>query len=164
MEPLSQAGIRRCFVNCSQGEAKRLTLPGRLDDENWAELDFLAWVDPRATHNAYLVVPHGGEVVGLSLRSATPPKGRVRSGMCALCLTTHAAADIRLFSARKAGAAGKDGNTLGIYACGDLACCQYVRAQRKPSIPQPSESLTREERIDRLRTKVGTFVDQVLGG
>jgi hypothetical protein len=164
MRPLTQAEIRRSFVNCSQGEAKRLTMPSGLDNENWTDLDFLAWVDPRAANNAYLVVPYGDDVVGLSLRAATPPKGRLRSGMCALCLTTHAAADIRLFSARKAGPAGKDGNTLGIYACGDLACCQYVRAKRKPSIPQPSESLTQEERIDRLRTKVGVFVDQVLDG
>ena len=161
MRPLSPAEIRSSFVNCSRGEAKRLTLPA---DPAWPDIDFLAWVDPKAEHNAYLLVPYGDGVVGLSLRSATPPKGSVRSGMCGWCLTTQPASDIALFSARKAGPAGKAGDTLGIYACRDLACDLYARAVRKPSVPQPAETLSRDDRVARLLAKVTRFVDQVLAG
>lgn len=161
MRPLQPEEIRSSFVNCSRGEAKRLTLPSA---PVWAELDFLAWVDPRAEHNAYVVVPYGDRLVGLSLRSGTPPKGTARSGMCGWCLTTLPASDIALFSARKAGAAGKAGDTLGIYACRDLACCLYVRSKRKHSVPQPAETLSQDDRIARLMGKVTRFVDQVLAG
>ncbi|HEX9339265.1 MAG TPA: FBP domain-containing protein [Pseudonocardiaceae bacterium] len=162
MRPLAPAEIRASFVNCSQGEARKLSLPAGLDNVRWDELEFLGWVDPRAVNNAYLVLPRADRVVGLSLRAAPPPRSRLKSTMCGLCVTTHAAADVALFSARRAGAAGRDGNTLGIYACGDLGCCQYVRARRKPSVPQPAETITTDERIARLQHKVTRFVDQVL--
>jgi hypothetical protein len=110
------------------------------------------------------VLPWADRVVGLSLRAAPPPRSRLKSTMCGLCVTIHAAADVTLFYARRAGAAGRDGNTLGIYACGDLGCCQYVRARRKPAVPQPAETITTEERITRLRDKVTRFVGQVIAG
>jgi treble-clef zinc-finger protein len=161
MRPLRPDEIRASFVNCSRGEAKRLALPGAAE---WTEIDFLAWVDPRAEHNAYVVVPRGDGVVGVTLRSATPPKGGHRSGMCSWCLTTQPASDIALFSARKAGAAGRAGGTLGVYACRDLACGLYVRSRRRPALPQPAETLSRADRIARLVTRVSGFVDQVLAG
>jgi hypothetical protein len=164
VRPLRPDDIRSSFVNCSQGEAKRLALPAGLDGTNWDDLEFLGWVDPKAAQNAYLVVPRDENLVGISLRAATPPRSRLRSVMCGLCVTTQSASDITLFSARRAGAAGRDGNTLGIYACGDLACCLYVRAKRKPSIPQPAETITREDRIARMWGKVSRFVDQVVDG
>ncbi|HEX5120818.1 MAG TPA: FBP domain-containing protein [Pseudonocardiaceae bacterium] len=161
MRALRPDEIRASFVNCSRGEAKRLTLPG---ESAWADIDFLSWVDPRAEHNAYLVVPYGDGLVGVALRSTVPPQGRTRSGMCGWCLTTLPASEIALFSARKAGAAGRAGATLGTYACRDLACGSYVRSQRKPAIPQPAETLSQEDRIARLTHKVTRFVDQVLAG
>jgi treble-clef zinc-finger protein len=162
VRPLDPAQIRASFVNCSQGTARKLTLPAGLESMPWDELDFLGWVDPRAVQNAYLVLPWSDRVVGLALRAAPPPKSRLRSTMCGLCVTTQTAADITLFAARRAGAAGRDGNTLGIYACGDLGCCQYVRGTRKPGVPQPAETITTEDRVARLRDKVGRFVNQVL--
>ncbi|HEX3593001.1 MAG TPA: FBP domain-containing protein [Pseudonocardiaceae bacterium] len=162
MRPLRPAEIRSSFVNCSQGEAKRLTLPS---DPVWPDIDFLAWVDPKAEHNAYLVVPYGGDgLVGVSLRSATPPKGSVRSAMCGWCLTTLPVSDIALFSARKAGPAGKAGDTLGTYACRDLACGLYTRSKRKPPVPQPAETLNQADRVERLLARVTRFVDQVVAG
>lgn len=164
MEPLSQDEIRASFVNCSRGEAKGVTMPAGFAQLNWENLDFLGWRDPKATARAYLVVPHNGEIVGLSLRAATPPKGKLRSNMCALCLTTHGVSDIALFSSRRAGKAGREGNTLGTYVCANLACSRYVRRDLKSDVPQPDESITLDERIERLQAKVGKFVDQVLEG
>jgi hypothetical protein len=162
VKPLGEKEIRTSFVNCSKGEAKGLTLPARLAEIDWPELDFLGWRDPKATSRAYLVRWHGDEVVGLSLRAAAGPKSRVKSGMCGFCGTVHGLSDLTLFSGRRAGQAGKDGNTLGTYLCANLACSRYLRGKLKPDMIQATESLTVEERIARLETKVHRFVEQVL--
>jgi hypothetical protein len=162
MDPLGQDEIRASFVNCTRGEAKGVTLPAPPAEIRWDQREFLGWRDPKAPARAYLVLPFGGEVIGLALRAAAPPKPRLRSNICGFCTTTHALADITLFSARRAGKAGREGNTLGIYACGNLACSQYVRGELKSDVPQPYESLTVEERAARLEEKLHKFVARVL--
>jgi hypothetical protein len=162
VKPLGENEIRKSFVNCSKGEAKGLTLPARAEAIDWAGLDFLGWRDPKAPSRAYLVLWHGEEVVGLSLRAADGPTSRLKSGMCNFCGTGHGLADLTLFSGRRAGQPGKDGNTLGTYLCANLQCSLYLRGKLKPDMIQATESLTFEERIARLETKVHTFVGQVL--
>jgi hypothetical protein len=162
VEPLVETEIRTSFVNCSKGEAKRLTLPGRLVDVEWSTLDFLGWRDPRAVQNAYVVLRRDDGVVGLALQMAAQPKGRVKQSMCAFCCTVHGAADVALFSARRVGAAGKLGNTVGTYICADLGCCQYVRGKRSASGPKATEALTVDERVERAVTNLNRFVDEVL--
>ncbi|MFF1613200.1 FBP domain-containing protein [Amycolatopsis sp. NPDC058278] len=162
MDALGQDEIRASFVNCTRGEAKGVTLPAGPEEIPWEQREFLGWRDPKAPARAYLVLPHGGEVVGLALRAAPPPKSRLRSNICGFCTTTHGLADITLFSAKRAGKAGREGNTLGIYACGNLACCRYVRGDLKSDVPQPFETLTLEERIARLEEKLHKFVARVL--
>jgi hypothetical protein len=159
MQPLDPDEIRASFVNCSRGEAKSVTVPG---DVPWADRDFLGWRDPKAPARAYLVLPYEGEVVGLALRAAPPARSRVRSNMCAFCSTTHSVSDITLFSGRRAGKLGREGNTLGTYACSNLACSRYLRGEIRPDIPQPHESLSLAERIARLEDKVHRFVARVL--
>jgi len=163
VEPLSENEIRSSFVNCSKGEAKGLTLPAPMRSIRWEDIDFLGWRDPRATERGYLVLPHDGEIVGLSLRATTPPRGRLRSSMCAFCLTVHGAGDVALFSARRAGRAGREGNTLGTYVCADLACSLYVRRIRKPEVPQGNETITLAERVARLEHNMHGFVADVVG-
>jgi FBP C-terminal treble-clef zinc-finger len=162
MQQFSQHQIRGSFVNCSKGEAKRLALPTNFDHLDWANLDFLGWVDPRATSNAYLVAPQEDQIVGISLRTAKPLKSRLKSVMCTFCLTTHAAADISFFSARRAGPAGRKGDTVGTYLCGDLACSLYLRGKRRLDIPQLSETITLDEKILRTCHNVRRFVVSVL--
>ncbi|MEV0459737.1 FBP domain-containing protein [Catellatospora methionotrophica] len=162
MRPLSAAEIRGCLANTSKGEAQRLTLPGPPEQLAWPDLDFLGWRDAKAPGRAYLVTPLGSTVVGLALSATVPPRSLMRSNMCGFCHTLHDAASIALFAARLAGAAGRAGNTAGMYACTDLACSLYVRELRKPFLPQPPESLTPQERVARLRQKVTAFVTHVL--
>ncbi|RSN37149.1 hypothetical protein DMC61_03535 [Amycolatopsis sp. WAC 04169] len=163
MEPLGQDEIRASFVNCTRGEAKGVTLPARPEEIPWEKREFLGWRDPKAAGRAYLVLPYRGETVGLSLRAAPRPKGRVLlSNMCGLCTTTHPLSDIALFSGRRAGKLGREGNTLGIYACANLACSQYIRGELKSDVPQPAETLSLEERVFRLEDKLHRFVERVL--
>ncbi|GLW90335.1 FBP domain-containing protein [Actinokineospora globicatena] len=163
MQPLDQERIRDSLTNCSKGEAKKMTMPN-LDTVAWDDLDFFGWVDPRAVNNAYLVLPYQGEVVGISLRMATPPRSKLRSSMCAFCHTIHPASDIVLFSARKSGKSGKKGDTVGTYICRDLACSLYVRGKRKSDVPQATETIDLSEKIDRMVLNVEMFVSRVLVG
>ncbi|WP_367127895.1 FBP domain-containing protein [Saccharothrix sp. HUAS TT1] len=162
VRPTPAEEIRKSFVNCSKGEAKKLTLPADLDSKDWSETDFLGWVDPRAVNNAYLVLPWDEGVVGVVLRANNPPKSALRSSTCAFCLTTHVLSDVGLFAAPKAGAAGRRGNTVGTYVCADLACSAYVRRKRRPSAPQPAETIGDDERIARMLGNINQFVAKVL--
>ncbi|WP_326567679.1 FBP domain-containing protein [Amycolatopsis rhabdoformis] len=159
MQPLDADAIRASFVNCSRGEAKSVTLP---TDVPWPTRDFLGWRDPKAPGRAYLVVPWGPSVVGLSLRAAPPATSRLRSNMCGFCSTTHSLSDVTLFTGRRAGKSGREGNTLGTYVCANLACSAYVRGELKSNVPQPVETLSLEERVARMEDKVRRFVERIL--
>jgi hypothetical protein len=52
--------------------------------------------------------------------------------MCLLCQTTHSGGDVTLFTARRAGQAGRNGNTVGQYICADLRCSQRIRTDIPP--------------------------------
>ncbi|WP_175410534.1 FBP domain-containing protein [Streptomyces sp. TRM64462] len=166
MEPLSDKQIRASFINCSKGDAARLKLPADFAETPWDDLDFLGWRDPGAPLRAYVVLPpdedHGP--VGIALR--VPERGRtsaVKSSLCRICLTGHASSGVSLLVAPRAGASGRDGNTVGVYVCADLACPLYVRGKREPSLrtARYEESLTVEERVDRMRANLLAFVANV---
>ena len=57
MEPISEAEIRRSFLNCSKGEATRVKLPADFAGTPWADLDFYGWIDPGDT--VVLQIPPG---------------------------------------------------------------------------------------------------------
>lgn len=161
VQPLDENRIRKSFVNCSKGEAQRLALPPGLSGLDWSEVDFLGWRDPRAAQNAYLVAPYGDEVVGVALRAAAKHRSSLKSSLCAFCGTIHAATDVSLFAARRVGAAGKQGNTVGTYVCADLACGLYLRGKRRPAVHNPVERAPLAERVERMLANVARFLDEV---
>ncbi|MFB9515393.1 FBP domain-containing protein [Streptomyces purpureus] len=165
MEPLTEKQIRGSFANCSKGEANRLKLPLDFAELPWPELDFLGWRDPGAPLRGHLVIPGtDGSPVGITLR--TPDKSRtsaLKSSICQFCLTGHASSGVALFAAPRAGEPGRQGNTVGIYACADLACSLYVRGRRQPALrPRYEETLTVDEKIDRMLGNVHAFAAKVL--
>jgi hypothetical protein len=82
--------------------------------------------------------------------------------MCSLCLTTHPGGGVSLMTARKAGAAGREGNSVGLYMCTDLACSLYVRGKKLPeSGGRFEESLTLEEQIARTTGNLAAFIDKL---
>ncbi|MFD5748709.1 FBP domain-containing protein [Streptomyces sp. NPDC127033] len=163
MKPLTEHDIRTSFVNCSKGEAKRLPLPKDLADlDHWDDLDFLGWYDLSAPDRRYLVVERADELVGLFLRSTSGNRGFLRSSLCSLCLTTHPGSGVSLMTAPKAGPAGRKGNSVGTYICADLDCSLYVRGRKKAAPSgRMEESLTVEQRIERLRGNLDAFVERV---
>ncbi|WP_320778868.1 FBP domain-containing protein [Streptomyces sp. CRN 30] len=164
MEPLTEPEIRAAFVNRTKGEAKRLHVPRDLAERPWTDLDFLGWRDPQAPDRAYLVAPLDDGLAGVALRSPAAMPGRARSSMCSVCLTTHTGG-VSLMVAPKAGKAGQQGNSVGVYLCTDLACSLYVRGLRSAGPgARLHESLTLEEKIQRTMDQVTAFVGQVRAG
>lgn len=176
MKSLTEQDIRNSFINCSKGEAKRISLPRDLDQRPWDDLDFLGWRDPGAPDRSYLVAegpgnPEGTEgtegtnrLVGVALRFPTARRGLLHRSMCSLCLTTHRGSGVSLMTARKAGAAGREGNSVGLYMCADLACSLYVRG-RKALDPGSrfEETLTTEEQIARTLGNLSAFLRKLCG-
>jgi hypothetical protein len=162
MKALLEKDLRESFVNCSKGEAKRLVVPRDLAEQPWEQLDFLGWRDPGAPDRAYLVAERDGELLGVVLRSAQAQANRPT--MCTFCLTTHPGQGVALLTARKAGASGREGNSVGTYVCSDLACSLYVRGTKTPPPGgRLKESLSPEAVVERTRANVFSFLDRVLG-
>lgn len=165
MDPLTEKQIRSSFVNCTKGEAARLKLPLDFSELPWEDLDFLGWVDPGAPLRAHLVRQDAdGTPVGITLRvPGTSRTSALKSSVCQICLTGHAASGVSLLVAPLAGARGREGNTVGIYVCADLACSLYVRGKRQPKLRagRYEETLTLAEKIDRTRANLDSFTAKI---
>jgi hypothetical protein len=168
---LTELEIRRSLVNCSRSEAADATLPRDLDQLDWACLDVLGWRDPRAPLRGYLVhrmvdAADGRPAVGLALRAADTRMSSRRSAMCLLCHAVQSAAAVSLFTARRVGAAGRNGNTVGTYVCADLQCAARVRAVPAParSLPEDLQAVAVEENVAGLRQRLRSFTADVLRG
>lgn len=161
MDPVSADDIRKCFVNSSKSQVKAMTLPAGFQELPWSSLDYLGWRDPKAPARAYLVVPRESGLTGIALGTAASGKPRRGTGLCDLCLTAHQVTDVALFVARRAGAAGKAGNTVGTYICADLACSLYLRGLRELEVPQ-GDTAPPEVRAKRLVDRLESFVTRVL--
>ncbi|BAJ29518.1 MULTISPECIES: FBP domain-containing protein [Kitasatospora] len=163
MRALTESEIRASFVNCSKGEAKRLPVPRDLAERRWPDLDFLGWRDLGAPDRAYLVVELDGAPTGVTLRSPNVRRSLTRTNVCSVCITAHAGSGVSLLTAPRAGAAGRDGNSVGTYLCADLACSLYVRGLLRPAtVSRPDESLPLEEQIARTVTNLEAFLRQIL--
>ena len=163
MRPLTESEIRAAFVNCSKGDATRLSVPRDLATRPWDDLDFLGWHDPRAPERACLAVPSGDRLVAVVLRlPSSSPARTARHGICSLCLTTHDGG-VPLMVAPKAGRAGRQGDSVGTYICADLACSLYVRGRPGAGPGTPlRDSLGEEERITRMLGHLTGFLDRVM--
>jgi hypothetical protein len=65
-------------------------------------------------------------------------------------------------TARKAGAAGREGNSVGVYMCTDLACSLYLRGKKiSESGARFEESLTLDEQIARTTGNLFAFLDKL---
>ncbi|QMU78802.1 FBP domain-containing protein [Streptacidiphilus sp. PB12-B1b] len=163
MKPVTEQDIRASFVNCSKGDAKRLAVPRDLAERRWDDLDFLGWRDPAAPDRGYLVAEHGDRLVGVALRSPSGTRAFQRRSMCSLCLTTHSGDGVSLMTAPRAGRAGREGNSLGLYVCSDLDCPLYLRGIKSTGPGgRLHESLTLDEQVARTMTALAAFLDNLL--
>ncbi len=160
MQQLSPDDIRGSFINATKGEAGRVPLPG-LHEVIWEEREYLGWRDQQSPQRGYLVHWVGDEPVGLMLRASEFSLNPGIAAMCSWCRITRRSDEITLFSAPRAGQAGRDGNTIGTYVCDDLACSHMIRLLPPPTpLQDPQELLA--ARIDGLVTRVQGFTAELM--
>lgn len=161
MKPLTDADIRRSFVNATKGEIDRIPLPG-LHEVIWESREYLGWRDSGSALRGYLVHWSGETPIGIVLRASEPSLRPGISAMCVLCRTPQPSGQVTLFSAPRAGDAGRNGNSVGTYICDDLACSIMIRIlpAAHPMQPDPAEVL--EKRIAGLSERVASFTADVM--
>lgn len=161
MKPLSPSEIRASFVNVSQGEAERIPMPG-LHEVMWDDREYLGWRDQQAHQRGYLVYWRGDVAIGIVLRASEFNLQPGISAMCSLCRITQPSDQVTLFSAPRAGHAGRDGNTVGTYICDDLACSHLIRILPPASPMQPSPEEQLAQRSEALLSRVDAFTTDVM--
>ncbi|BDZ41870.1 hypothetical protein GCM10025865_11690 [Paraoerskovia sediminicola] len=164
MEPLTEKQIRSSFINASRREAAQATLPD-LDALDWTALDYLGWRDRKAPLSSYVVVEIDGEPRGVLLRASDPSLRGRRKAVCNWCEDVVVTEDVSLYVARRGGASGRRGNTIGTMICTEFLCSQNVR--RTPTFTEAGNDpvaaeLIVERRVAGLRERSAKFVAEVL--
>jgi hypothetical protein len=159
---LDETTIRSSFVNASRKEAGDMTLPLDFADIDWAKLDYFGWRDRKMSRRAYVVVPVDGEPVGIVLRQAeATPRSRAQ---CTWCQDVHLPNDVVFYGARRAGAAGRKGDTVGTLVCAAFECSANVRKTPPVAYIGFDVDAARDERIAMLRVRAAGFAASVVGG
>ena len=161
MRPLTDAQIRASFVNASRSERKNLSLPADFETLDWDRLDFLGWRDPRFPQVGYVVVDLDGETTGLLLRQADT-RARTRP-QCSWCSDIHLPNEVVLYTSKRAGDAGRRGDTVGTLVCEDFECSKNVRRLPPSAYLGFDREAARDRRIEMLRANVAGFAREVLG-
>ena len=159
MRALTEDDVKNALVNADDGELRVLRVPLDFLILDWDHLDFLAWRDPRTRGRGYVIAEIGGQSVGVVVRAAEG-SSRAAAAMCNVCHTLQPADQVALFSARKAGAAGEHGGSVGTYLCADLSCHENVRLAAPLAPNEVRASVDR--RIDGTRRRMDAFVESVL--
>ena len=159
MRSLSEKTLRGSFVNATKRELNDLTLPD-LADIAWDKLDYLGWRDRKLARRAYIVVPVGDELVGVILKQAeAAPRSRAQ---CSWCEDVHLPNDVLLYAARRAGAGGRIGNSVGILVCANFECSVNVRRTPPMAYIGFDVDAARDKRIETLRVRAAAFAEGVL--
>ena len=160
MLPLDSTTIKATVVNASRKVVADITLPADLDTIDWAQLDYLGWIDPKMKRRSYAVVPVDGEPVGIVLRQAdaSPP----RRAQCSWCRDVKLPNDVVLYSAQRAGAAGRNGDTVAIWICAEFQCSVNVRKLPSMAYIGFYVHAARQERISMLQERSAGFVREIL--
>jgi len=159
MKPLTESQIRASFVNLTPAEAGRIPLPG-LHEVVWDDREYLGWRDPGAAQRGYVVFWRDGEPVGFMLR-ASEVRGR-GTAICSLCATQQPAGQVTMFTAARAGEAGRAGHSVGTYICADLACSLIIRIAPPAHEWQPDPQAVLAQRAARLGERLRSFSERVL--
>ncbi|WEO77263.1 FBP domain-containing protein [Cryobacterium sp. SO2] len=160
MLPLTVAAIKTSFVNASRKVVADVTLPAGFDEIDWSRLDYLGWTDPKMKRRAYVVVPVDGEPVGIVLRQAdAAPQRRAQ---CSWCRDVTLPNQVVLYSAQRAGAAGRNGDTVGILVCEAFQCSANVRKLPSMAYIGFDVEAARDSRMAMLRTRSAGFVGEVV--
>ncbi|MBN9173426.1 MAG: FBP domain-containing protein [Microbacterium sp.] len=162
MHVLTEKDVRASFVNASLRERNAIPLPDRFPDVGWGAIDFLGWRDPKLPLMGYIIVPVDEKPVGILLRE-TESRTRARP-QCSWCADVTLPNDVAFFIAKRAGASGRNGNTIGTLACARFECNGNVRKPPLVAYLGFDVEAARQRRIEALRTSVTGFARDVRDG
>lgn len=159
MRPIDERTLRASFINASRKEVSDLTLPPGFADFDFEKLDYLGWVDPKLPRRSYVVAWVDDAVTGVFLQRA---EQRVISrAQCSWCEDVTLRHDVQLYVARKAGPAGRKGDSIGNLVCAEFGCSQNVRMLPPLAYDGYDRELARELRILKLQEHVSAFIAAV---
>lgn len=160
MLPTSEQQIRDAFVNASRKETSLMHPPERLDELDWASLDFLGWRDQKFPRRAYAVIPTiDGDLVGVLFQQAqAAPRSRAQ---CSWCQDVQLPNDVVFLSAKRAGPAGRRGDTLGTLVCERFQCSKNVRTLPVLAYEGYDREAARDRRIDELQLRAAEFAEAI---
>ncbi len=161
MRPIDERTLRASFLNASRKEVSDLNLPAGFAELDFDRLDYLGWVDPKLPRRSYVVAWVGDVLTGVILQRA---EQRVTArAQCSWCEDVTLRNDVQLYVARKAGPAGRKGDTIGTLVCAEFGCSQNVRVLPPLAYDGYDRELAREMRILKLQEHVGAFIAGVTG-
>ena len=160
MLALTEGTIRASLINTTRKEVSDLTLPPTFATLDWDRLDLLGWRDPKLAKRAYVVIPTADGPVGVLLvRAEASPRSRAQ---CSWCQDVRLPNDVVLYAAKRAGAAGRRGDTVGVLVCEEFQCSENVRKAPPPAYLGFDVEAAKEERIRTLQDRAAGFAAAVL--
>ncbi|MGO2685024.1 FBP domain-containing protein [Microbacterium sp.] len=159
MRALTESDVRAAFINATDDELRMIEMPHDFLLVDWDFHDFLAWRDPASSKRGCVLVQTDDGVIGVVVRASDP--GRSRNGMCNICQTMQPGNQVALFSARKAGPAGRRGDSIGTYICADLSCHENVRLAHPLAPNEVRADGQVDMRLDGTRRRMERFVARV---
>ncbi|MGJ0389300.1 FBP domain-containing protein [Microbacterium sp. CGR1] len=161
MRPIDERTLRASFLNASRKEVSDLTLPPGFAELDFEKLDYLGWVDPKLPRRSYVVAWVDDVLTGVILQRAE--QRVIARAQCSWCEDVTLRNDVQLYVARKAGPAGRKGDTIGTLVCTEFGCSKNVRVLPPLAYDGYDRELAREMRIVRLQEHVAAFIAAVKG-
>lgn len=159
MHPLTEKDITTSFINASRSQISDLTLPENFESLQWENLNFLGWRDRKLPRRGYVIVPRENGPVGILLQQAEA-KTRARA-LCSWCQDITLDDDVVFYGTRRAGKAGRNGNTIGTLVCADFGCSRNARKLPAVAYLGFDVEAARAKQISTLRERVQGFVTEV---
>lgn len=160
MLPLTEQQIRTSFVNASHKEVNDLTLPLDFDSIAWDRLDHFGWRDRKSPRRAYVVAWLGDALIGIVLtRANAAPRSRAQCSWCQDITLTN---EVVFYGAKRAGQAGRRGDTVGTLICGDFGCTANARKRPPMAYIGFDVEAAKEKQILGLGERVRGFISEVL--
>ncbi|WP_341955245.1 FBP domain-containing protein [Microbacterium sp. LWH13-1.2] len=161
MRPIDERTLRASFINASRKEVSDITLPPGFADVDTSKLDYLGWVDPKLPRRSYVVAWVDDVLTGVILQRAE--QRVIARAQCSWCEDVTLRNDVQLYVARKAGPAGRKGDTIGTLVCTEFGCSKNVRVLPPLAYDGYDRELAREMRIVKLQEHVAAFIAAVKG-
>jgi len=161
MRPIDERTLRASFLNASRKEVSDLTLPSAFAELDFEKLDYLGWVDPKLPRRSYVVAWVDDVLTGVILQRAE--QRVIARAQCSWCEDVTLRNDVQLYVARKAGPAGRKGDTIGTLVCTEFGCSKNVRVLPPLAYDGYDRELAREMRIVKLQEHVAAFIAAVKG-